>query len=104
MRVDADVERAGLLHFGPDRPVRIYVVNRDAAWIAVCDQQVTGGAIARDVYRARTERCRRTVRMQRAGRVDAKSGDPVLITARRDARAGVTRAAVTPGDVEEWTG
>ena len=65
-------------------------------------EQVAARNVSGDVNRPRSQRAGSALRVQRALTVDAKGGDAMLVANGRDAGAGVTGAAIAPGDIQEW--
>src|SRR6185369_15732396 len=102
MRVDAEVQSSGLLYLVGDGAVRVQAVDGEAAGIVVGDQDVSARGVDGNMDGAREERYRLAERLQRAGRIDTKGGDAMLVAAGRRSGTRADGTAVAPRNIEDW--
>jgi len=94
VRKDSNVQSRYLFHLVSDGSILIDPMHGDAARIIVGDQGMRAGPVDTDVQRARSQRRRRSVRLQRSGTgIDAQRARTVLV-------AGHPGTAVAPCCVE----
>src|SRR5215471_15803876 len=83
MGEDAGVDRPGLLHLVAGGKILVDAIDTHRARIVERYQNILGGNVCADVYRARREPYPCTVRCQGASlRIDAKGGDVMLSPSR----------------------